>query len=103
MSRKRPRTEEEDRVRFIRAREIWNRRKGVGIHPDHDWDIELTLLAMRDRLADCLGIEFSIDHIVPLGRGGPHHHTNLRAIPHSLNVRKGDKLDAEMKNPPFAA
>lgn len=58
---------------------------------------------MRDRLAKCLGVSFSIDHIVPLGRGGDHHHTNLRAIPHTLNVRKGDRLDGEMRNPPFAA
>lgn len=91
------------RKRFVQARRAWTKRKRAAIHPDHDWDIELTLLEMRDRLADCLGIKFSIDHIIPLGRGGDHHHTNLRAIPHSLNVRKGSMLDGEMKNPPFSA
>lgn len=42
----------------------------------------------RDRLAECLGIPFHVDHIVPLAKGGLHCHTNLQVIPATINLEK---------------
>jgi 5-methylcytosine-specific restriction endonuclease McrA len=42
------------------------------------------------------GIDTHVDHIVPLARGGEHVPENLRLIRAADNLRKKDKLDAEL-------
>ena len=61
-------------------------------HPDHDQNIEKTYVDMRIRLEDCLGIKYNVDHILPLTKGGYHHHGNLQTIPESLNDSKRANL-----------
>jgi hypothetical protein len=61
-------------------------------HPDHDQNIEKTYVDMRIRLEDCLGIKYNVDHILPLTKGGYHHHRNLQTIPESLNDSKRANL-----------
>lgn len=61
------------------------------LHPDHDASIEKTLVAQCQSLHKRLGIKFEIDHIVPITKGGWHHHTNLHVIPMTLNRRKHNK------------
>lgn len=61
-------------------------------HVDHDQNIEKVYHEMRYRLEDCLGISYVVDHILPLERGGFHHHKNLQTIPSSLQKRKGLSL-----------
>ena len=45
----------------------------------------------RDRLRSKLGIEFHVDHIVPLAKGGLHHPLNLQVVPAKWNCSKGDR------------
>jgi len=40
------------------------------------------------RLKNKLGIEFHVDHIVPLSLGGLHHPSNLQVVPAVWNLRK---------------
>jgi len=68
-------------------------KKKNAIHPDHNRKIEVVLDAMRERLQDCLGIPFELDHILPISKGGPHHHGNLQVIPKELNRLKSSCLD----------
>ena len=65
-------------------------------HPDHSTKIEAVLLQSAARLRKCLGIDFHLDHIVPLARGGMHHHANLRVLPGRLNIAKSDRLDSDL-------
>ena len=43
------------------------------------------------RLKNKLGIEFHVDHIVPLSLGGLHHPSNLQVVPAVWNMRKHNK------------
>jgi hypothetical protein len=67
------------------------------LHPSHSVGMELSLAQSANRLRDCLGAAFHIDHIVPLTRGGFHYHLNLRVLPASINLSKNNKLDSELK------
>ena len=42
------------------------------------------------RLKNKLGIEFHVDHIVPLSIGGLHHPSNLQVVPARWNMRKNN-------------
>ncbi|MGH2487451.1 MAG: hypothetical protein ACRDHE_15710, partial [Ktedonobacterales bacterium] len=54
------------------------------------------------RLAEAfMGSPFHVDHILPLARGGKHHHDNLRVLPARLNLVKNDRLDSEVTDPEF--
>jgi len=47
----------------------------------------------RDRLNKEAGfIEYHVDHIIPLAKGGAHHPANLQVISARDNVRKGAKV-----------
>lgn len=43
------------------------------------------------RLKNKLGIEFHVDHIVPLSIGGLHHPSNLQVVPARWNKRKHNR------------
>jgi HNH endonuclease. len=50
------------------------------------------------RLADEFAAEgralgYTVDHIIPLSKGGKHHRGNLQWLSHADNVAKGDSLD----------
>lgn len=80
-----------------RARRTQRRaRERSATHPDHSIEIETVLFQSAERLGGCLGIKFHIDHIIPLDRGGPHHHANLRILPARLNLIKNNRLDSEL-------
>jgi len=42
------------------------------------------------RIKNKLGIEFHVDHIVPLSLGGLHHPSNLQVVPARWNMRKNN-------------
>ncbi len=51
------------------------------------------IYAFRDSLNEEAGrIDYHVDHIQPLSRGGLHHPDNLRVISSTENMRKGAKL-----------
>lgn len=77
-----------------------NRRKSLklnSMHPDLNKDIEMVIYQTRYRITKCLGIMHHVDHILPLNKGGFHHHLNLQILPEFINLSKSDELD--YKNP----
>ena len=50
---------------------------------------------LRNLLSEKTGVEYHVDHIVPLDKGGTHRLENLRSIPASLNRSKHNKFDEE--------
>ena len=50
------------------------------------------LYQTSSRIAGCTGIKWSVDHIIPLSKGGQHCIDNLQLMPLSINVKKGDSL-----------
>jgi hypothetical protein len=62
------------------------------LHPEHNPQIEIVLDEMKLRLEKCLRIKFEKDHILPISKGGFHHHANLQIIPKSLNRKKSSSL-----------
>lgn len=61
-------------------------------HPQHNIDIEKAFQEMSIRLKKCIGIDFHVDHILPLNKGGFHHHGNLQVIPGRINEGKRDNI-----------
>jgi 5-methylcytosine-specific restriction endonuclease McrA len=45
----------------------------------------------RERVEQCLGIKFDVDHIVPLSLGGLHECKNLQIVPSSWNRKKHNR------------
>jgi hypothetical protein len=65
--------------------------KAERLHPEHNFEIEKVLTEQCKRLFKRFGIKFEVDHVVPLEKGGWHHHLNLQAIPAIWNRRKHTK------------
>ena len=60
------------------------------MHPQHDKSKELALLAEATRLTRETGVDHQVDHIIPLGAGGWHHHENMQVLPMRVNTSKND-------------
>ncbi|NBW21709.1 MAG: HNH endonuclease [Caulobacteraceae bacterium] len=43
------------------------------------------------RITKCTGIQFHVDHIKPLSKGGMHIPNNLQILPAKINLQKSDK------------
>ena len=50
---------------------------------------------LRITLTRETGVEYHVDHCIPLSEGGQHHPDNLWVIPAVDNLRKGAKMPAE--------
>lgn len=50
----------------------------------------------RKRISDCTGIQFHVDHIYPLSKGGLHKLSNLQLLPAIINIKKGNKLPCSL-------
>jgi hypothetical protein len=46
----------------------------------------------RKRISDCTGVQFHVDHIYPIAKGGLHKLSNLQLLPAKINIRKKDKI-----------
>ena len=69
--------------RAVKAELIKNLNKEEEIIIKHFFDY-------RIRLQNKLGIDFHVDHIVPLSKGGLHHPMNLQVVPAKWNLIKGN-------------
>lgn len=43
---------------------------------------------MAARVSKCIGVRYSVDHIIPVSKGGQHHQDNLQILPLLVNIRK---------------
>lgn len=59
--------------------------------------IVVTLYSQAARVTKCLGIQFHVDHVLPLALGGLHHPANLRVIPGRINELKRDLITPEVE------
>jgi hypothetical protein len=69
------------------------------LHVEHNIEIEQVYQSLAIRVKNCMGIDFHVDHILPIDVGGFHHHGNLQVVPGRLNESKRNRLD--FKNPLF--
>ena len=67
-------------------------RKRTQMPDDADHQKILEFYKEAERLTEETGIVYSVDHIIPLSKGGLHHQDNLQVITLSENSRKGNKL-----------
>lgn len=69
----------------------------------HRPEVAACMYEISSRISNCIGIRFHVDHILPLSKGGRHHHDNLQIIPSRWNLRKNDNplvvLPHPWKNP----
>jgi len=50
----------------------------------------------RKRISDCTGVQFHVDHIYPIAKGGLHKLSNLQLLPAKINIRKKDKIPCSL-------
>jgi 5-methylcytosine-specific restriction endonuclease McrA len=55
-------------------------------------ELNLTYEAAR-MMTEMTGVQFHVDHIIPLAKGGKHHPTNLQHLTAEDNIKKGARLD----------
>jgi hypothetical protein len=55
--------------------------------------IILCIFETSKRISDCCGIQHHVDHIIPVARGGLHHHCNFQIIPATINAQKGTRIN----------
>ena len=60
---------------------------------DEEEELIQQIYRRRDKLNQAAGfIQYHVDHVIPLARGGKHHPENLQLISAIDNVRKGAKM-----------
>ncbi len=79
-----------DKVRITNQKSDMLRRaaKTNRLHKDHDFNIERMMILEAKRLQEETGIPHEIDHVIPLSRGGWHHHDNLQILDKPTNLSK---------------
>tara|TARA_R110000782_G_C14643661_1_gene395947 strand:- start:92 stop:673 length:582 start_codon:yes stop_codon:yes gene_type:complete len=50
----------------------------------------IQLYAYRERLSNCTGIPFHVDHTIPISQGGTHDHSNMQVVPAMWNMIKSN-------------
>jgi hypothetical protein len=65
----------------------YGKHKGL-LHPMHDRKQEVRLARECIRRKKKTGVAYVVDHIIPLSRGGWHHHLNLQILTRRMNSSK---------------
>ena len=58
------------------------------LHPEYNRELEYKVRMQAIQMTERTGIKHVVDHIIPIIKGGWHHHLNLQAIPRQLNESK---------------
>jgi hypothetical protein len=79
-----------EKVRVIDSRKTAKRRalKQNRLHIGHDTKLETQMIVAAKTLTAKTGIRHDVDHVIPLARGGWHHHDNLQVLDANTNSRK---------------
>ena len=56
-----------------------------------DKSIVTLIYEAKQRVSKCLGINFHVDHIIPLSKGGEHAPHNLQIVPAKWNISKHNR------------
>ena len=64
-------------------------------HPDCDNIQVKRFYRVCSFLSKYTGTKYHVDHILPISKGGPHHHDNLQIITQTLNNQKKDNTNFE--------
>jgi hypothetical protein len=86
-----------ERVKANAAHQKVKRRrlaKSVVLTPAEELQVK-AIYRLRYTLTRETGVEYHVDHHMPLSKGGKHHPDNLWVIHAAENLRKGAKLPAE--------
>lgn len=67
------------------------------IHPDIDFQKEKDIFVLSASISRQTGIKHEVDHIIPISKGGWHHHLNLQILPKPVNAKKNNNPFWEMK------
>jgi hypothetical protein len=73
------------------------RARQAGVHksysslPEHSKAIVKGIYGASQRVSECLGVPFHVDHIVPVSMGGTHSPENLQIVPAKWNLQKGNR------------
>ena len=79
-----------EKGRVFRAK--YRARKAAALHPLRDDQKIEAIYADSQSLSELTGIEFEVDHYIPISRGGSHHEDNLQLMPARLNNSKGNTM-----------
>ena len=71
-----------------RRRKLHERSSGLMV----DQSTINSIYEASQRITKCTGIQFHVDHIKPLSRGGMHAPNNLQILPARINLQKRDKV-----------
>jgi hypothetical protein len=69
----------------------------VGLHksytslPENSKAVVRGIYEASQRVSECLGVPFHVDHIVPVSKGGTHSPENLQIVPAKWNLQKGNR------------
>ena len=59
--------------------------------PEHSKAIVRGIYEASQRVSECLGVPFHVDHTVPISKGGTHSPENLQIVPAKWNLQKGNR------------
>ena len=59
--------------------------------PENSKAVVRGIYEASQRVSECLGVPFHVDHIVPISKGGTHSPENLQIVPAKWNLQKGNR------------
>lgn len=82
-----------------RVNEYCNRRRAIKTSTAFINEAEMikSVYDYARRVSLCTGIQFHVDHIIPLSRGGSHSVENVQILPAKINLRKGVRTQEKVQ------